>query len=78
MKDGLEDFVSNRFGDHDEALFVDFAEVPRITRGWRTGSAETLFEVRNVTAMGFQSPVGPARGRRRYRVHAPGARRAPG
>ena len=60
MKDGLEDFVSNRFGDHDEALFVDFAEVPRITRGWRTGSAETLFEVRNVTAMGFQSPVGPA------------------
>ncbi len=60
MKDGLEDFVSNRFGDHDEALFVDFAEVPRITRGWRTGRTETLFEVRNVTAMGFQSALGPA------------------
>ena len=60
MKDGLEDFVSNRFGDHDEALFVDFAEVPRITRGWRTGRTETLFEVRSVTAMGFQSALGPA------------------
>ena len=60
MKDGLEDFVSGRFDGHDEALFVDFAEVPRITRGWRTGRAETLLEVRNITAMGFESPVGPA------------------
>ena len=60
MKEGLEDFVSSRLSDHDKALFVDFAEVPRITRGWRTGPAETLFEVRNVTAMGFQSPLGPA------------------
>lgn len=60
MKDGLEDFVSSRFGDHDKALVVDFAEVPRITRGWRTGSAETLREVRSITAMGFQSPLGPA------------------
>lgn len=60
VKDGLEDFISNRFNNHDEALFVDFAEVPRITRGWRTGRAETLSEVRNVTAMGFQSPLGPA------------------
>ena len=60
MKDGLEDFVSDRFGDHDEALFVDFAEVPRISRGWRTGPAETLFEVSQITAMGFQSPLGPA------------------
>jgi len=60
MKDGLEDFVSSRFSNHDEALFVDFAEVPRITRGWRTGRAATLSEVRNITAMGFQSPLGPA------------------
>jgi len=60
MKDGLEDFVANRFSNHDEALFVDFAEVPRITRGWRTGRAATLSEVRNITAMGFQSPLGPA------------------
>ena len=60
MKDGLEDFISSRFKNHDEALFVDFAEVPRITRGWRMGRAETLPEVRNITAMGFQSPVGPA------------------
>ena len=60
MKDGLGDFVSSRFSNHDEALFVDFGEVPRISRGWRTGRAETLFEVRNVTAMGFRSPVGPA------------------
>ncbi|MDE2881496.1 MAG: VWA domain-containing protein [Acidobacteriota bacterium] len=60
MKGGLADFVSSRFSNHDEALFVDFAEVPRITRGWRTGRAETLLEVRSVTAMGFQSPLGPA------------------
>lgn len=60
MKDGLEDFVSSRFSNHDEALFVDFAEVPRITRGWRTGRAETLPEIRNITAMGFRSPLGPA------------------
>ena len=60
MKEGLEEFVSARFGEGDEALFVDFAEVPRITRGWRRGSAEALPEVRNVTAMGFRSPLGPA------------------
>ena len=60
MKDGLEDFVSGRFSNHDEALFVDFAEVPRITRGWRTGRAETVSEVRTITAMGFRSPLGPA------------------
>ena len=60
MKKGLEEFVSARFGERDEALFVDFAEVPRITRGWRTGRAEALPETRNITAMGFRSPVGPA------------------
>ena len=57
---GLAEFVSSRFGDLDEALFVDFAEVPRMTRGWRTGSAEALPEVHKVTPMGFRSPVGPA------------------
>ena len=57
---GLAEFVSSRFGDLDEALFVDFAEVPRITRGWRTGAAEALPEVHNITPMGFQSPAGAA------------------
>ena len=57
---GLAEFVSSRFGDLDEALFVDFAEVPRITRGWRTGSGEALAEVHNITPMGFQSPAGAA------------------
>ena len=57
---GLAEFVSSRFGDLDEALFVDFAEVPRITRGWRTGSGEALPEVHNITLMGFRSPVGAA------------------
>ncbi len=57
---GLAEFVSSRFGDLDEALFVDFAEVPRITRGWRTGSGEALPEVHNITPMGFRSPVGAA------------------
>ena len=60
MKQGLEEFVSERFGDRDEALFVDFAEVPRMTRGWRTGPAEALLEVQNITAMGFRSALGPA------------------
>ena len=60
MKDGLGQFVASRLNDRDEALFVDFAEVPRVTRGWRTGRSEALSEVRNVTAMGFQSPLGPA------------------
>ncbi len=60
MKQGLEEFVSARFGEQDEALFVDFAEVPRIARGWRTGPAETLSEVGNITPIGFRSPVGPA------------------
>ena len=57
---GLAEFVSSRFGDLDEALFVDFAEVPRMTRGWRTGAAEALPEVHSITPMGFRSPVGPA------------------
>ena len=57
---GLAEFISSRFGDLDEALFVDFAEVPRVTRGWRTGSAEALPEVHNITPMGFRSPAGPA------------------
>ena len=60
MKKGLEEFVATHFGALDEALFVDFAEVPRITRGWRKGPAATLPEVRNITPMGFRSPVGPA------------------
>ena len=60
MKKGLEEFVSARFGERDEALFVDFAEVPRITRGWRTGSGEALAEVHNITPMGFRSPAGAA------------------
>ena len=57
---GLAEFVFSRFGDLDEALFVDFAEVPRITRGWRTGSGEALAEIRNITPMGFRSPSGAA------------------
>ena len=60
MKKGLEEFVSARFGERDEALFVDFAEVPRMTRGWRTGPTEALPEIRNITPMGFRSPLGPA------------------
>jgi VWFA-related protein len=60
MKEGLKEFVSARFGERDEALFVDFAEVPRITRGWRTGPAEALPEIRNITPMGFRSSLGPA------------------
>lgn len=60
MKEGLKEFVSARFGERDEALFVDFAEVPRITRGWRTGPTEALPEIRNITPMGFRSSLGPA------------------
>ena len=60
MKEGLEEFVSARFGERDDALFVDFAEVPRITRGWRTGPTEALPEIRNITPMGFRSSLGPA------------------
>lgn len=60
MKAGLEDFMAVRFGDRDEALFVDFAEVPRITRGWRQGRAAALPEVRSITEMGFRSPNGPS------------------
>ena len=58
---GLAEFVSSRFGDLDEALFVDFAEVPRITRGWRTGSAR-LFR-RSTTSPRWVSGVrsGPPR-----------------
>ena len=57
---GLAEFISSRFGDLDGALFVDFAEVPRMTRGWRTGAAEALPEVHSITPMGFRSPGGPA------------------
>ena len=68
LKKDLEEFVSRRFGDRDEALFVDFAEVPRITRSWRRGAAKTLPEIRSITSMGFQritpaefrSPLRPA------------------
>lgn len=68
LKADLEEFVSRRFGDRDEALFVDFAEVPRITRDWRRGPAEALSEIRNLIPMGFErltprefrSPLRPA------------------
>ena len=53
MKRGLEEFVSHRFGDRDEALFVDLAEVPRITSGWRRGRAEALPEVLSLTPLGL-------------------------
>lgn len=68
LKKDLEKFVSRRFGGRDEALFVDFAEVPRITPDWRRGPAEALSEIRSLTPMGFQritprelrSPLRPA------------------
>ena len=76
MKDGLEDFISNRFGDHDEALFVDFAEVPRITRGWRTGTHGDAVRGTERHRNGVPERARPGRGHRRYRLHAPGACRA--
>lgn len=58
MKKGLERFVSARFGARDQALFVDFAEVPRITRGWRVGHMEAAREISNIIPIGFRSALG--------------------
>ena len=60
VKAGLAEFVSTRFRSGDEALVVDFAEAPRITRGWRQGPDDLLPEVENIPAMGFRSALGPA------------------
>lgn len=60
VKAGLAEFASTRFRSQDEALVVDFAEVPRVTRGWRQGPHELLPEIANVPAMGFRSALGPA------------------
>ena len=60
VKEGLAEFVSTRFHSRDEALVIDFAAVPRITRGWRQGPGDLLPEVENIPAMGFRSALGPA------------------
>lgn len=60
MKEGLAEFVSTRFRSRDEALVIDFAEVPRVTRGWRQGPDDLLLEIESVPAMGFRSALGPA------------------
>ena len=60
VKEGLAEFVSTRFRSQDEALVIDFAAVPRITRGWRQGPGDLLPEVENIPAMGFRSALGPA------------------
>jgi VWFA-related protein len=60
VKDGLAKFVSTRFRSRDQALVIDFAAVPRITRGWRRGPGDLLPEVENIPAMGFRSALGPA------------------
>ncbi len=60
VKDGLAEFVSTRFRGRDQALVIDFAAVPRITRGWRRGPGDLLPEVENIPAMGFRSALGPA------------------
>ncbi|MDE2881495.1 MAG: VWA domain-containing protein [Acidobacteriota bacterium] len=60
MKEGIESFFSTRFGERDEALFVDFAEVPRITRGWRVGPNQAAREISNMIPIGFPSALGPA------------------
>ena len=60
VKAGLAEFVSTRFRGQDEALVIDFAAVPRITRGWRQGPGDLLPEVENIPAMGFRSALGPA------------------
>ena len=59
VKEGLAEFVSTRFRGRDEALVIDFAEAPRVTRGWRQGN-ELLPEVASIPAMGFRSALGPA------------------
>lgn len=58
LQAGLEEFVIGHFGTLDEAMFVDFAEVPRITREWRTGPTAAREEVRAITPIGFRSPSG--------------------
>ncbi|MYB32483.1 MAG: VWA domain-containing protein [Acidobacteria bacterium] len=60
VKDGLAEFVSTRFRSRDQALVIDFAAAPRITRGWRRGPGDLLPEVENIPAMGFRSALGPA------------------
>jgi VWFA-related protein len=60
VKQGLAEFASTRFGNGDEALVIDFAEAPRVTRGWRQGPDELLSEVENIPAIGFRSALGPA------------------
>ena len=59
-KEGLAEFASTRFRSRDEALVIDFAAVPRVTRGWRQGPGDLLPEVENIPAMGFRSALGPA------------------
>ena len=58
VKTGLEQFVTEQLGNRDEALFVDFAEVPRITAAWRVGPSEIVKEVQALPPAGFSSPVG--------------------
>ncbi len=60
MKEGIESFLSTRFGERDEAQFVDFAEVPRITRSWRVGPNQAAREISNMIPIGFPSALGPA------------------
>ncbi len=58
-RNGLERFLRERFAEGDRALLVDFAEVPRISRGWRN-RAEALADVQSAVAAGFRSPSGAA------------------
>ncbi len=58
FRSGIESFLEESFGEQDEAMFVDFGDVPRITTGWRRGGAAALAEVDELVPIGFQGVAG--------------------